>query len=244
MSNPQAPVLDIPRVPWPQLQQSVSDLWKPLDAPHHSILGMNGSGKTYFTRHAIMPLVAWDKLVVIDVKGDDPTLRGCGKAVKELPSSWQVEWTRRSRNRKPGDLWFRLVVNPDWQRGREQVREVLERVWKEGRWFVVIDETRYLTDPRIPSLGLRPYVEQLWIRGRSRECCVVAMTQAPKWMASSFYDQASFVWIGRVNDEDAQKRLREIGGLSKAHLPVIQSLKKREWLLCADGGERLAITGI
>jgi hypothetical protein len=68
------------------------------------------------------------------------------------------------------------------------------------------------------------------------------MTQAPRWVPSSFYDQPSFVWIGRINDEVAHKRLREIGGLKRAHLPAIQNLKKREFLVIGDGGDYTAIT--
>jgi hypothetical protein len=57
-----------------------------------------------------------------------------------------------------------------------------------------------------------------------------------------FYDQAAFAWIGRIRDEDRQKRLLEIGGLSKRDLPIVSSLKKRQWLLAADDGDYFART--
>lgn len=243
MTDPTTPLV-IPRVSWDAIRAEIHRTWIPLESPHHSIIGQTGSGKSYFATRGIMSLIQHDKVLIIDVKGDDPTLRGYGKAVKELPPKWQIEMTRRKRNRQPRELWYRLLITPDFDSGRAQVKEALSRVWKEGKWFVVIDETRYLTDRRLPSLNLGAYVERLWTFGRSREISVIAMTQAPKWVPSSFYDQPSFVWIGRINDEDAQKRLREIGGLQKAHLPVIYSIKKREFLLIAEGGDTLAITGV
>jgi hypothetical protein len=242
--NRAAKELEIPRVPWETIRAELDESWVPLQAPHHSIVAMNGGGKSYFAMHGLMSMLPYDKVVIIDVKGDDPTLKGFGKPVNELPHKVLIELTRRKRVRKPGENHYRLLVNPNREAARKQVKSVLERVWDEGKWFVFIDETRYLTDPRDPSLGVRSFVEQLWMRGRSREISIVAMTQAPRWVPSSFYDQPSYVWIGRVNDEEAQKRLREIGGLSKVHLPVIASLKKREFLLIAEGGDRLAITGI
>lgn len=237
-------VVAIPRRNWEDVSAEIDKLWIPDETPHHSIIGQTGCGKSFFTTRGILPLIAWDKVVIIDVKGDDKTLRGYGKPVKELPPKWQIEMAKRNRNRQPGDLWYRLVVTPDWGPARIQIKQVIDRIWKEGKWFVVIDETRYLTDRRAPGLNLGAYVERLWTFGRSREISVVAMTQAPKWVPSSFYDQPSFVWISRLNDEEAQKRLREIGGLKRAHLPVIQALRKRDFLLIAEGGDTLAITGV
>lgn len=233
--------LSIPRLPWETVRSTVDKMWIPKTSPHHSIVGQTGAGKSYFVANGILPLVEHDRVLIIDVKGDDPTLKDIGKKVREIPAAWK---SRLKWEDKPRDEWYRLVCYDDWNKAKKQVGQALQRVYKEGNWIVVLDETRFLTDPRIPSLGLRPEVEQLWLRGRSREVCLIAGTQSPKWVPSSFYDQPSFVWIGRLNDEDAQKRLREIGGLSKQHLPVITALKKREWLLIADGGDQVAITGI
>lgn len=237
------PVEDIKHKPWEEVSSEIKRLWKPFDSPHHSVIGMNGSGKSYFVTRGIMPLRSDKRAVIIDVKGDDQTLRGVGKPVKRLPAG-RPWWKKTLKKEEPQDQWFRLVVDDNWAHGREQVRHVLEQVYKQGKWLVVIDETRHLTDPRTPSLNLRPHVEQLWLRGRSREVEVVAMTQGPRWVPGSFYDQPSFVWMGRINDEIAHKRLREIGGLKRQHLRYIANLKKREFLVIADGGDYTAITRI
>lgn len=182
----------------------------------------------------------WRRNLIIDVKGDDETLEGVGKRVTEVPRN--DPYLRKRR--EPDSLWYRLIVHDDWAKAREQVREALARVYRQGDWTIYLDETRNLTDPRVPSLNLRNYVEQIWLRGRSRGVEVVGMTQAPRWVPSSFYDQPSFVWIGRINDERAHQRLREVGGLRKEHLPVIANLQRREFLVVGDGGDYQAITTV
>lgn len=234
----------IPRASWDTVRDTLDKLWIPRESPHHSIIGLTGSGKSFFVTRGLLPLVEWDNVLIIDNKGDDPTLRGVGKPVKELPSKFTRDLIKRKKDVKPRELWYRLLVHEDFKTAAEQVKTALATVWDEGKWFVVIDECRALTDSSVPGLGLRPQIEQMWLRGRSREICVIAMTQSPRWVPNSFYTQPSYVWIGRLNDEDSQKRLREIGGLDKAQLAAVKSIKKREFLLVAEGGDYMAITGL
>jgi hypothetical protein len=133
-------------------------------------------------------------------------------------------------------------VSDKRQEAQQQVYEALKRVYDEGNWVVFLDEIRDITDPKPPNLGLVSWVDQIYRKGRVKRVSIVAATQAPRWVPASFYDQASFAWIGRLADEQKQKRLLEIGGLSRAHFPFVSSLQRREWLLSADNGEHLART--
>jgi hypothetical protein len=120
-------------------------------------------------------------------------------------------------------------------------------VYEEGGWVVVFDEIRDVTDPqssRFRGLDLLGQVDLLYRKGRYRNVSIVAATQSPRWAPPAFYDQASFAWIGRIRDELRQKRLLEIGGLSKSELSYISTLKRREWLLSADAGELFARTKV
>ena len=233
-------VNNIPRRSWQEVKFDIYERWRPKDSPHHSIISLSGGGKSYLATRGLLPMRGWRRNLIVDVKGDDETLKEVGKPVRELP---RKDPTFRKR-RDPDNLWYRLVVSDDWAKAREQVRKALDQVYRQGNWTVYLDETRNLTDPRVPSLNLRNYVEQIWLRGRSRGVELVSMTQAPRWVPSSFYDQPSFVWIGRINDERAHQRLREIGGLRRSHLPVIASLEKREFLVVGDGGDYTAITKV
>jgi hypothetical protein len=230
----------IPRKSWNEVKFDIYSQWSPTNSPHHSIISITGGGKSYLATRGLLPMRGWRRTLIIDNKGDDDTLRDVGRRVRELPR--RDPWTR---SRKEADSrWYRLMVHEDWTRGREQVKNALAQVYSQGNWTVFVDETRNLTDPRVPSLNLRNYVEQIWLRGRSRGVELVSMTQAPRWVPSSFYDQPSFVWIGRINDERAHQRLREIGGLKRQHLGIIQNLQRREFLVIGNGGDYTAITKV
>lgn len=230
----------IPRKSWDEVKFEIFKRWQPKDAPHHSIISLSGGGKSYLATRGLLPMRGWRKTLIIDNKGDDETLRDVGKRVRQLPKRDPLFHSEK----EPDHSWYRLMVYEDWAKAREQCKDALAHCYRQGNWTIFVDETRNLTDPRIPSLNLRNYVEQIWLRGRSRGVEMVSMTQAPRWVPSSFYDQPSFVWIGRINDERAHQRLREIGGLRRNHLGVIQRLQKREFLVVGDGGDYTAITRV
>lgn len=229
---------------WQQVISRVDKLWKPQFAPHHSIMGQNGSGKTHLIVHGLLPLCTDDRVLVIDNKGDDPTLNACGaKRVRALPSNFRRSATDEG---KPKGAWFQLIVHDELERARDQVGTAIRQVYKEGNWIVVLDETRALSDPRSPGLGLQPELDRLWLRGRSRNISVIASTQAPRWVPSSFYDQCQFVWCSRIRDGRAHERIQEIGSMTRAHIPHIARIRKRRWLYMDDEEDEtwLAETGV
>jgi hypothetical protein len=207
-------------------------------------MGQNGSGKTHLIVYGLLPLCVDDRVLIIDNKGDDPVLNAAGaKPVRKIPRRM-----RRSAfgNGKPKDDWYRLVVYDDLSRAQDQVGEAIRQVYKEGEWVVVIDETRAIADPRSPGLGLQPELDRLWLRGRSRKIPVIASTQAPRWVPSSFYDQCQFVWCSRIRDDRAHLRIQEIGSMTKAYIPHIANIRKRRWLYMDDeeADTWLAETGV
>lgn len=230
----------IPRKSWDEVRFDIYKRWQPKDAPHHSIISLSGGGKSFLATRGLLPMRGWRRTLIIDNKGDDETLKDVGKRVRQIPKKDPMFMNKK----EPDHSWYRLIVYDDWNKAREQVKDALAHCYRQGDWTIFVDETRNLTDPRVPSLNLRNYVEQIWLRGRSRGVEMVSMTQAPRWVPSSFYDQPSFVWIGRINDERAHQRLREIGGLRRQHLGIIQRLQKREFLVVGDGGDYTAITRI
>lgn len=246
LPNPQG--TDIPWVQWDGVRSYVDRMWDPENCPHHSIIGLTGSGKSYLAINGILkPMCALDRVLIIDSKGGgDKLVAAVGKKVSEIPrDTWYNGlWRRKDESYRN---WFRLEVDHNRLRAREQVRTALSRVYKEGNWVVFIDEIHHITGPVGPNsacLGLGGWVDQIYRMGRVRHVSIVASTQAPRYVPTSFYDQAGFAWIGRLRDEDKQKRLLEIGGLSKKELPYIASLKRREWLLSADNGEYFARTKV
>lgn len=236
----------VPWEEWPTVQHRVNQLWDPENTPHHSIIGLTGSGKSFLGINGILkPMCVWDRVLIIDSKRDDPLVSTVGRPIKDIPKK---TWAN-TRRREPFDQWFRLEVidglGPVKRREKQaQVHKALERVYKDGDWVVYIDEIRDLTDPKPPNLGLAPWVDEIYRKGRSKRVSIIAATQAPRWVPASFYDQASFAWIGRLADEQKQKRLLEIGGMGKQYFGDISSLQRRQWLLAADNGEHLARTSV
>lgn len=236
-------LVSIPSRSWNEVIQHVDELWKPEYAPHHSIFGQNGTGKSHLIVHGILPLCLKDNVCIFDNKGDDPVLAASGaRPARFLPSRLR----RIADNDKSKDGWHRIVVYDDPERGRDQVGRILEQIYKEGNWIVVLDETRAISDPRSPGLGLQPLLDRMWLRGRSRHISVIASTQAPRWVPSSFYDQCQFVWASRIRDNRAHERIMEIGSMTRAHIPHIARIRKRRWLYMDDEGEEtwLAETGL
>jgi hypothetical protein len=231
--SPSDEPLKIPTRSWKSVIARVDSLWKLDIAPHHSLMGQNGSGKSYIIVNGILPLCTDDNVLIIDNKGDDPVLASSGaKAVRKVPAKRARGLFHNSN--QPKDNWFRLVVHEDVHQAQDQVAEALNLVYKEGEWIVVLDETRAIADPRSPGLGLQPLLDRLWLRGRSRKIAVVASTQAPRWVPSSFYDQCQFVWCSRIRDERAHQRVMEIGSMTRQHIPVIASVRKRRWIYMDD----------
>src|SRR5215469_9798686 len=229
--EPDKPIIAVPTLDWAEVIGRVNKLWQPNFAPHHSIVGQNGAGKSHLIVHGLLPLCEHDNVAIFDNKGDDPVLAASGaRAVRHLPSRLR----RTLDNDNPKDGWYRIVVADETARAQEQVGTALEQIYKEGNWIVVLDETRAISDPRSPGLGLQPLLDRMWLRGRSRGISVVASTQAPRWVPSSFYDQCQFVWCSRIRDERAHQRVMEIGSMTRQHIPIISGIRKRRWLYMDD----------
>jgi DNA helicase HerA-like ATPase len=233
-----------PWMQWPQVSQWVDRAWDPENVPHHSIIGLTGCGKSYLAVNGILrPMCAMDRVLLVDTKGDDPIVSKQGRPVKALET--RRIWQGRARRKEPYDQWQRLVVSDDRTEARGQVRTALNRAYEEGHWVVYVDEAWDICskDPDV-GLNLGGPMARIWRKGRGRHVSLVAATQTPVEVPRLFYDQASFAWIGRIRDEERQKRLLEIGGMSKKDLPVLATLQRRQWLLAADNGEFFARTHV
>jgi len=227
-------LVTIPNRSWAAVKRRVDEKWQVEYAPHHSILGQNGAGKSHLIVHGLLPLCTRDNVCIIDSKGDDPVLGSSGaKPVRAIPSRLR----RAMDNDRPKDGWFRLIQWEDTRKAQDQVGRTLERIYDEGNWILVLDETRAISDPRSPGLGLQPLLDRIWLRGRSRHIAVIASTQAPRWVPTSFYDQCQFVWCSRIRDERAHQRIMEIGSMTRAHIPHIAGVRKRRWLYMDDEDE-------
>jgi hypothetical protein len=232
-----------PWMEWPEVVSLLDKLWDPTNSPHHSMIGLTGAGKSFLAINGMLkPLCKRDRVLIVDCKRNDPLVMSVGKPCVELPPK-----TWATRKREDYDSWHRLVVHDQFEqrdKAKLQVYQAIKRVYFEGNWILYFDETQDLAGTRLPNLGLGHPIDEIYRKGRSRGISILATTQAPRHVATSFYDQCSFAWVGRIADEDKQKRLREIGGMPKQALPTISALKRREWLLSCDNGEQFLRTKV
>jgi len=238
---------DVPELHWRVVADYVNKNWDPENNPHHSIVSQTGGGKSYLAINGILKhCCAWDKVLIIDVKRDDKLVSKTGRPVVQLPQA--APWYQgQGQKRQKYDRWFRLPVPYDRDKARLEVYSALQQVFSEGDWVVFFDELHYVTSTESKEfLGLRGAVEKLYRLGRNKHISIVAATQSPRYVPGSFYDQASWAWIGRIRDEQRQKRLLEIGGMSKKELAYVANIRPRNWLLCGPGedGEWFARTTV
>lgn len=234
---------DCPVQPWSIVRRYINRSWDLENCPHHTIVGLTGSGKTYLARHGLLELCKYDRVMIIDTKGADKTISVIGRPVKKIP---RQTWFGLRQKRRPYEQWYRLILPPRVEMGRDIVGEALERAYDEGEWIIYIDELRDLAPltTRDISMRLNSTVSMIYTKGRSQHTGIIASTQTPTNIISDAYTQASYAWIGHVRDEARQKRLLEIGGLSKKELPYVSSLVPREWLLTAESGRTIVKTKV
>lgn len=235
-----------PWTPWRDVRSYVNKAWDPENTPHHSIIGLTGSGKSFLICHGLLDMSKGDRVLIVDTKNypKREEISRVGKPVKEFPKRAWYSGIARKKN-EPMANWFRLVVSDKTATARQQVGEALHFAYQEGDWVVVIDELwDIVNNNRDIGLGLAPLYQKIMRKGRSRHVPLIAGTQNPAWMPGEFYDQASFAWIGSIRDERRQKRLLEIGGMSKTDLPIIAGLEQRQWLLTAEQGRYFSRTKV
>lgn len=232
-----------PWVDWRSVRHYVNHAWDPENCPHHILVGLTGSGKTYLGLNGILGgMCTNDRVLILDTKGDDPTLLPFGKPVEKLPRDpWYTSYQKRDTPRR---WWYRLVVSEDRVKGYAQLVSTLDRVYSDGDWIIYVDEAFDISSRESPywGRGLFELVQKIQRKGRSRRISMISATQEPVGVARIFFSQASFAWMGRIRDEERQKRMLQIGGMTKQDLPILGSLRRRQWLLAADNGEYFART--
>lgn len=215
--------MTVATVPFPTIAARVQRLWRPDRAPHHVIFAKTRAGKTHLITRGLLPMCEQERVLILDVKGDDKVWHGYGRRVDKLPADFS-----RDGNGQPRSKWYRLVVDPQDSTAKGYVKRVLEQIEAEGHCILVIDESRTLCDNRY--LGLMAEVEALLMRAGSRNVSVIIAAQSVGYAPVSLKDQGSFYWIGHSGDIDRQKRLLAVIGQPASFLPALQDLAPRQWL--------------
>lgn len=199
------------------------------NAPHHVVVSQTRGGKSYLVGRGLLPQLRKDsRLLIVDSKGDDQTL----SYVPALPTD-RIPHRLRRGSRRDYNQWYRLIcaVGRDNRAAMQaRVERALDVVMREGDWVVYFDEGRSMVGTQHPDLGLGATYGHVVRLGGYKGVRAITATQTPSWMPREAYSQASFAWLGKIEDEASIERVGEIGGsrrLLRTHLPHV---RKTHWL--------------
>lgn len=196
----------VPAVSWPELRARFD--WR--QGEHVTLIGPTGTGKTTL---AIELLDRRDYVVVAATKPRDRTFAKLTKPPRRGGLGFKLDraWAPNPELHPKVVLWPPIRRREDAQRQRSVFGSMLDGVFRTGGWTVVLDELRYITDPRY--LGLASHVELLWQQGRAMGVSIVAATQRPRHVPLVAYDQVTHLFIWRENDAANLRRLGELSGV-------------------------------
>lgn len=166
--------------------QSLPDTSSQLPVPwkvgeHIAVVGDTGTGKTFLVSKLVQ---LREYVVILRTKPDDIKFPGFRK-VKHA--------------RALDDLYeTRILLTPDYARQARETYDMLERVWEQGGWTVVIDEEWYLEK----MLKQAAMVERLLTQGRSKQVSVIVGMQRPAQISRFTISQCTHLFTFRVEGRD------------------------------------------
>lgn len=197
-----------PRVPWDVFLRDVFR-WK--SGEHLALIGPTGQGKTTL----LVQLVPKHPYVtVFATKPRDETM-------DHFLNQGYVK-LERWRSLDPRD-YPKRVLWPDATRmdSREHQRviftDAMERIYREGGWTVVIDETWYVAN----TLKMADYIKLYLLQARALGISLVNASQRPAFIPLEIYDQSTHLFFFRDNDES---NLRRLSGISWRSADLIRAV--------------------
>jgi nucleoside-triphosphatase THEP1 len=214
---------EIPKVPWSQLGPEFVTIWGRADPndpqpEHMEIVGMNGSGKTYFLMVILqmLMLIRDSRIILVVTKQSDKVFMKLGWPIvtefKDLKKHKQcIYWPKTKELGDKRDEFQEL-----------RLYELLTRLWKEdANIFIAFDEIA-----RIESLS--PRVKQLvgmyWREARSMGITIIAMKQRPQGVQRDMHSETYWTITFKPKDEDDGQRFAELLGNRKQWQMVFEQM--------------------
>jgi hypothetical protein len=205
----------VPFVPWEELERALD--WR--QGEHLTAVGPTGCGKSTLLM-GLLP--RRDYVVVVGTKPRDRTLDRLRRQGYRLTREWPPAAPPTVAPRVL--FWPRIDRMGDRYAQAAAIATMLESVYRTGGWTVVLDELRYITDPRY--LGLESQVVMLYTQARALGVSVVGGTQRPRYVPLDSYSAATHLFLWRSSDRADLRRLSELDGadveLVRAVLPHLQ----------------------
>lgn len=224
--------IEVERVPWSELGPEFVEIWGRADPSnpqpeHMEIVGMNGSGKTFFLCTILQErmLVRDTPSIIIATKPADSTLRQLG---------WPVATkAREAQKLRQVIFWPQTDALGQARRNyqKEQIYELLSRLWRpDANTVVAFDEIAYAESL---SSEMRDLIEMYWREGRSQGITVVGMKQRPQGANRHMSSESYWTIAYLPKDRDDMERFAELFGARTTWIPILESMsfEKREFLI-------------
>lgn len=214
---------EVEKLPWSELGPEFVLIWGRADEndpqpEHMEIIGMNGSGKTYFLMKILQErmLVRNTRIVLVVTKQSDKVFQKLG---------WPIVRKARDLRRYRQCIYWPMTDKLGTERKafHEQLMyDFLSSEWKEDAYLVVaFDEIAYIESlsPRVKDL-----VAMYWREGRSMQITVVAMKQRPQGVQRDMSSETWWTVAFVPKDEADAERFAELFGPRREWLPVFRQM--------------------
>jgi hypothetical protein len=146
---------------------------------------------------------------------------------------WPPLLRDRLREKRRGwVVWPKHTFDPDVDESRQKAvfRKAILDSYARGDRILFADE-QYSLENELPHGGLVKEIRTVHTKGRSMECGILVASQRAAWISKWSY-QAHHLFLGGDTDEDAQKRLAEIGAAVDKRLVkrIVADLERHEFL--------------
>ncbi|MYR11944.1 hypothetical protein GTY62_15290 [Streptomyces sp. SID724] len=200
-----------------------------------TILAPSGGGKTHLA-YELLEVTARPDLpaIVFVMKPRDETVDKFTKRAKfRIVREWPPPLYSRVQTKPPGwALWPKHSFDPDVDDSRQYAifRSAIMTSYKRGDRILFADET-YSLENELPNGGLTKQLRTIHTKGRSMKCGIWSASQRAAYINRWAY-QAHHLFLGHDPDDDAQKRLSEIGAAVDKRLvrEIVGSLRQYQWL--------------
>lgn len=174
---------------------------------HAAVIGRNGTGKTFLVSRL---LTRRRYVVVLKTKKD-----------QEDRDYWRGFHLTRKASTLKSRTYDRILLMPEYRAQAREGAELLEQVWRQGSWCVVIDENWYAE-----RLGLEPWITRLLTQGRSERITVVVGMQRPVDVSRFGISQAQHVFAFKGDGRDAETIAKAV---DDRMLPIVRGLRGHDF---------------
>lgn len=216
-------------------REFLDEVWDYRPGEHVTVLAPSGGGKTHLSYELLEVTASPDlQAIVFVMKPRDETVdKFTRRTGFRTVRQWPPPVRARLQSKPPGwALWPKTSFDPDVDESRQFAifKAAIQDSYRRGDRILFADET-YSLENELPNGGLTKWLRTVHTKGRSMRCGIWSASQRAAYINRWAY-QAHHLFLGHDPDDDAQRRLSEIGAAVDKQLvrEVVGQLRQYEWL--------------